>query len=37
MRVNRLILVQKATYFQKKIKSVKNEECTVTVKAATDQ
>ena len=36
MRVNRLNPVQKAT-FKKKIKSGKNEECTVTVKTATDQ
>ena len=36
MRVNRLNPVQKAT-FLKKIKSGKNEECTVTVKTATDQ
>ena len=35
MGVNRLNPVQKATYF-KKIKSGKNEECTVTVKTATD-
>ena len=37
MRVNRLNPVQKATYFLKKIESGKNEECTVTVKTATDQ
>ena len=37
MGVNRLYPVQKATYFFKKIKSEKNEECTVTVKTATDQ
>ena len=37
MRVNRLNPVQKATYFFTKIKSWKNEECTVTVKTATDQ
>ena len=30
-------LVQKATYFEKKSKVGKNEECTVTVKTATDQ
>ena len=36
MRVNRLNPVQKATFF-KKIKSGKNEECTVIVKTATDQ
>ena len=37
MAVNRLNPVQKATYL-KKIKSwKKNEECTVTVKTATDQ
>ena len=34
MGVNRL---QKATYFQKKSEVGKNEECTVTVKTATDQ
>ena len=37
MGVNRLNPVQKATYSEKKIKSGKNEECTVTVKTATDQ
>ena len=37
MKVNRLNPVRKATYFKKKIKSGKNEECTVTVKTATDQ
>ena len=39
MGVNRLNPVQKATYSkQKKISKVgKNEECTVTVKTATDQ
>ena len=37
MGVNRLNLVQKATYFLKKIKSGKNEDCTITVKTATDQ
>ena len=37
MGVNRLNPVQKATYFLKKIKSGKIEECTVTVKTATDQ
>ena len=36
MGLNRLNAVQKATYF-KKIKTGKNEECTVTVKTATDQ
>ena len=37
MEVNRLIPEQRATYFEK-IKSWKtNEECTVTVKTATDQ
>ena len=36
MGVNRLNPVQKVTYFYK-IKSGKNEECTVTVKTATDQ
>ena len=35
--VNRLNAVQKATYLKKIIKSGKNEECTVTVKTATDQ
>ena len=30
-------LVQKATYFLKKSKVAKNEECTVTVKTAIDQ
>ena len=34
---NRLNAVQKATYLKKKIKSGKNDECTVTVKTATDQ
>ena len=37
MRGNRLNPVQKATYFFKKIKVGTNEECTVTVKTATDQ
>ena len=37
MRVNRLNLVQKGTYFFKKSKVGKNEECRVTVKTATDQ
>ena len=37
MGVNRLNPVQKATYLKKKIKSGENEECTVTVKTATDQ
>ena len=36
MGVNRLNPVQKATYL-KKSKVGKNEECTVTVKKATDQ
>ena len=36
MRVNRLNPVQEATYF-KKSEVGKNEECTVTVKTATDQ
>ena len=35
--VNRLNPVQKATYFFKKSKVGKNEECTVTVNTATDQ
>ena len=37
MRVNRLNPVQKATYFQINSKVATNEECTVTVKTATDQ
>ena len=37
MKVNRLNPVQKATYFFKKSKVGENEECTVTVKTATDQ
>ena len=37
MVVNRLNPVQKARYFLKKSKVRKNEECTVTVKTATDQ
>ena len=37
MGVNRLTPVEKARYFFKKIKSGKNEECTVTVKTATDK
>ena len=37
MRVNRLNPVQKATYFKRKSKVGTNEECTVTVKTATDQ
>ena len=37
MGVNRLNPVQKETYFFKKSKVRKNEECTVTVKTATDQ
>ena len=37
MGVNRLNPMQKATYFFLKIKIGKNEECTVTVKTATDQ
>ena len=37
MGVNRLNSVQQATYFLEKLKVGKNEECTVTVKTATDQ
>ena len=37
MGVNRLNPVQKATYIFNKSNVGKNEECTVTVKAATDQ
>ena len=37
MRVNRLNLVQQQTHFSKKSKVGENEECTVTVKTATDQ
>ena len=37
MRANRLNPVQKGTYFLKKSKIRKKEECTVTVKTATDQ
>ena len=37
MGVNRLNAVQEATYFFKKSKVGKNEECAVTVKTATDQ
>ena len=37
MRINRLNPVEKAIYFKKKSKVGKNEECTVTVKTATDQ
>ena len=37
MRVNRLNPVQKETYLKKKRKVGTNEECTVTVKRATDQ
>ena len=37
MGVNRLNAVQKATYFKRKSKVARNEECTVTVKTATDQ
>ena len=37
MGVNRLYAVQKATYLKKKSKVGKSEECTVTVKTATDQ
>ena len=37
MAINRLNPVQEATYFLKKSKVGKNEECTVTVKTATDQ
>ena len=37
MRVNRLNPVQKATYFFYKTEVGTNEECTITVKTATDQ
>ena len=37
MGVNRVNTVQKATCFLKNQKWEKNEECTVTVKTATDQ
>ena len=37
MGVNKLNAVQQATYFFKKSKVGKSEECTVTVKTATDQ
>ena len=37
MRANRLNSVQKATYFYINSKVGTNEECTVTVKTATDQ
>ena len=37
MGANRLNPVQKATYFLKKSKVRKNDECTVTVKTARDQ
>ena len=37
MRVNRLNTVQREIYFFKKSKVGTNEECTVTVKKATDQ
>ena len=37
MGVNRLNAVQKVSYLIKKSKVGKNEECTVTVKTATDQ
>ena len=37
MGVNRLNPVEKAAYFQKTSKVGENEECTVTVKRATDQ
>ena len=37
MGVNRLNPVQNATYFLKKSKVIKNEECTVTVNTAKDQ
>ena len=37
MVVNRLNPVQKATYLKKIKSGKKNEECTVTVKTATDQ
>ena len=37
MGVNRMNPVQKATYLKKISKVGENEECTVTVKTATDQ
>ena len=37
MGSNRLNPVHKSTYFKKKSKVGKNDECTVTVKTATDQ
>ena len=37
MGVNRLNAMQEATYFLKKSKVGKNEECAVTAKTATDQ
>ena len=37
MGVNRLNPVQKATYLKKNKKFKTNEECTVTVRTATDQ
>ena len=37
MMVNKLNPVQKAKYFFRKSKVGRNEECTVTVKTATDQ
>ena len=37
MGVNRLNPMEKATYFKKKSKMGKNEECTGTVKTATEQ
>ena len=37
MGVNRLNPVEKATYFLKNSKVAKNEECTITVRKATDQ
>ena len=37
MEVTTLNALQKATYLEKKSKVGKNEECTVTVKTATDQ
>ena len=37
MGLNRLNKMQKGTYFLKKSKAGKNEECTVTVKTSTDQ
>ena len=37
MGLNQFNPVKKATYFRKKTKVGKNEECTVPVKTATDQ